>query len=182
MNPRRIKEFFVTQFKIIMGNRFGVIGTSIIVFFCVLGLLAPVLAPHQPWDTTRDANGKLAIMRPPSLEFPLGTTALGRDILSQMLYATRTTVLIGLVSGLISILIGANIGLLSGYYGGRLDVRAGSRFGRVISPYFWASAAGRRGLLGPGHDWSGHQSQPDRPQRHLDLGLAGRTNLGLQFG
>jgi peptide/nickel transport system permease protein len=55
------------------------------------------------------------------MEFPMGTTAMGRDILSQMLFATRTTVLIGLVSGLISILIGANLGLLSGYYGGRMD-------------------------------------------------------------
>ena len=104
-----------------MGNRFGVIGAVIIVFFCSVGLIAPLVAPHQPWDTIRDANGKLAIMRAPSLEFPLGTTALGRDILTQMLYATRTTVLIGLVSGMISILIGANIGLFSGYYGGKMD-------------------------------------------------------------
>jgi peptide/nickel transport system permease protein len=84
-------------------------------------MLAPLIAPHQPWDTIRDANGKLAIMRAPSPEFPMGTTAMGRDLLSQMLYATRTTVLIGLVSGLISILIGANLGLLSGYYGGKMD-------------------------------------------------------------
>lgn len=121
MNAKRIQEFLVTQVRIILGNRFGLVGATIIVFFCVIGLLAPLLAPHQPWDTIRDVNGKLAIMRAPSLEFPMGTTALGRDILSQMLFATRTTVLIGLVSGLISILIGANIGLLSGYYGGRLD-------------------------------------------------------------
>ena len=121
MKLRRIKEFLAAQFRIIMGNRFGIFGAMIIVFFCLVGLLAPVLAPHQPWDTLRDANGKLAIMRPPSSEFPLGTTAMGRDIFSQMLYATRTTVLIGLVSGLISILIGANLGLLSGYYGGKMD-------------------------------------------------------------
>jgi peptide/nickel transport system permease protein len=121
MKLRRIKEFLAAQFRIIMGNRFGIVGAVIIVFFCLVGLLAPVLAPHQPWDTLRDAGNKLAIMRPPSLEFPLGTTALGRDLLSQMLYATRTTVLIGLVSGLISILIGANLGLLSGYYGGKMD-------------------------------------------------------------
>jgi len=121
MKLETIKDFFVTQYKIIMSHRFGIFGAVIILFFCMVGLLAPVLAPHQPWDTLRDANKKLAIMKPPSLEFPMGTTAMGRDILSQMLYATRTTVLIGLVSGLISILIGANMGLLSGYYGGKLD-------------------------------------------------------------
>ncbi len=90
MKLRRIKEFGITQYKIILGNRFGTVGALIIVFFCTVGLLAPILAPHAPWDTLRDANGKLAIMRPPSLEFPLGTTALGRDILTQMLFATRT--------------------------------------------------------------------------------------------
>ncbi len=117
----RIKEFFITQYRIIMGHRFGVVGAAIIVFFCVFGLLAPLIAPHQPWDTLRTAAGKLAILKPPSTEFLMGTTAMGRDILSQMLYATRTTVVIGLVSGLISILIGANIGLWSGYYGGKTD-------------------------------------------------------------
>jgi len=117
----RVKEFFGTQIKIIMSHKFGIFGALIILFFCVVGLLAPIIAPHQPWDTLRDANGKLAIMRAPSAEFLMGTTAMGRDIFTQMLYATRTTVLIGLVSGLISIMIGANLGLWSGYYGGRMD-------------------------------------------------------------
>ena len=117
----RIKEFLVGQVRIIMSHKFGIFGATIILFFCLVGLLAPLIAPHQVWDTIRDANGKLAIMRAPSAEFPMGTTAMGRDIFSQMLYATRTTVLIGLVSGLISILIGANLGLLSGYYGGKMD-------------------------------------------------------------
>lgn len=121
MKLERAKEFFVGQYRIIVSHRFGIFGAIIILFFCAVGLLAPILAPHQPWDTLRDASGKLAILKTPTLEFLMGTTAMGRDILSQMLYATRTTVLIGLVSGLISILIGANIGLLSGYYGGKLD-------------------------------------------------------------
>ena len=121
MSLNNIKEFLVTQYRIIIGNRFGIFGAMIILFFCLVGLLAPVLAPHQPWDILRDVNNKLAILQPPSLEFPLGTTAMSRDIFSQMIYGTRTTVLIGLVSGLISILIGANMGLLSGYYGGQLD-------------------------------------------------------------
>ena len=117
----RIKELFITQFRIVTSHKFGIFGTAIILFFCLVGLLAPLIAPHLPWDTIRDASGKLAIMRTPCPEFPMGTTAMGRDILSQMLYATRTTVLIGLVSGLISIVIGANLGLLSGYYGGKVD-------------------------------------------------------------
>ena len=57
----------------------------------MIAILAPLLAPHDPWETLRDAQGKIASMRQPSWEFPLGTTFLARDILSQMIYATRTT-------------------------------------------------------------------------------------------
>jgi len=121
MKLETIKEFFLSQYRIIISNRFGIFGGVIILFFCLVGLFAPLIAPHQPWDMLRDAAGKLAILQAPSLQFPMGTTAMGRDIFSQMVFATRTTVIIGLVSGMISILIGANMGLLSGYYGGKLD-------------------------------------------------------------
>ncbi len=116
-----VKTFIVSQYQIIARHKFGLFGALIIIFFAATALLAPVIAPHGPWESLRGANGKLAILRSPSWEFPMGTTSLGRDILSQMILATRTTVIIGLVSGLISIVIGANIGLLSGYYGGIPD-------------------------------------------------------------
>ena len=109
MKLESIKDFFVTQYGIITSNRFGIFGAVILIFFAVVAILAPWIAPHDLWEPLRDSNGKLAMLRPPSLEFPLGTTAMGRDILSQMILATRTTFLIGLVSGLISIIIGANI-------------------------------------------------------------------------
>jgi peptide/nickel transport system permease protein len=116
-----IWEIAAAQIRIIAGHRMGVFGAVVLLFFGLTGLLAPWLAPHDPWDTLYAADGRMALLLPPCLEFPLGTTMMGRDILSQMLYATRTTVLIGLVSGLISIVIGANIGLLAGYYRGKLD-------------------------------------------------------------
>jgi len=109
------------QGRIIGSSGLGRIGAAIIIFFAIIAILAPWIAPHDPWETLRDASNKLAILRTPSWEFPLGTTSLGRDILSQMIYATRATMIIGLISGVISIAIGANIGLLSGYYGGKLD-------------------------------------------------------------
>ncbi len=121
MKLESIKDFFVTQYGIITSNRFGIFGAVILIFFGVVAILSPWIAPHDLWESLRDSNGKLAMLRPPSLEFPLGTTAMGRDILSQMIHATRTTFLIGLVSGLISIVIGANIGLFSAYYGGKID-------------------------------------------------------------
>lgn len=110
-----------SQGRIIWASGLGRIGAAIILFFAVVAILAPWLAPHDPWESLRDVSNRIATMRPPSWEFPLGTTTLGRDILSQMIHAARATMLIGLISGAISIVIGANIGLLAGYYGGKLD-------------------------------------------------------------
>ncbi|NNF78515.1 MAG: ABC transporter permease [Rhizobiales bacterium] len=118
---RAIFAAILGQWRIIRQSRMGTFGLMVILFFSVIAILAPWIAPHDPWLTLRDSAGKIATMRPPSTEFPLGTTFLARDILSQMIYATQTTVFIGLVSGLMSIVIGANIGLISGYYGGRID-------------------------------------------------------------
>jgi len=121
MIPGRVHEILVSHVRIITRHKFGTFGALILVFFGLVALFAPLLAPHDAWETLKTAEGRVAILKPPSSEFPLGTTMMGRDILSQMIYSTRTTVVIGLTAGLISILIGANIGLLSGYYGGKLD-------------------------------------------------------------
>ncbi len=116
-----VKQFLIAQYRIITRHKFGIFGATVILVFGVVALLAPLLAPHGPWESLRAADGRLAILKPPCWEFPLGTTIMGRDILSQLILATRTTVLIGLVSGLISIVIGANMGLWAAYYGGKLD-------------------------------------------------------------
>jgi len=121
----------VNQIGIIRQSRMGTVGALIVLFFVVIAILAPFIAPHDPWMTLKDANGKIASLRSPSVEFPLGTTFLARDVLSQMIWAARTTVFIGLISGLISIVIGANVGLFSGYYGGRID-EALMRFTDII--------------------------------------------------
>jgi len=109
------------HYRIITANPLGRIGFWVIVAFVLVAIFAPWLAPHPPWEMQYDSEGDFASLRSPSLEFPVGTTHLGYDLFSQLILATRTTVIIGAVSGVISILIGANIGLISGYYGGKLD-------------------------------------------------------------
>ncbi|MBT7889321.1 MAG: ABC transporter permease, partial [Deltaproteobacteria bacterium] len=116
-----IKEGLTTHFRIITKHKFGTFGALVLLFFSIIAIFAPYIAPHTPWETLRTSAGKLALLKPPSGEFLLGTTAMGRDLFSQMIFATRTTVYIGFVSGMISIIIGANIGLISGFYGGKLD-------------------------------------------------------------
>jgi len=109
------------HYRIINGNPLSRFGFRVIIAFVLIALFAPWIAPYQPWEMVYDKNGEFASLRPPTLEFPVGTTHLGYDLFSQLVLAARTTLLIGVVSGAISIVIGANIGLIAGYYGGKID-------------------------------------------------------------
>lgn len=112
---------FGEHYRIINSNPLSRFGFRVILAFVLVALFAPWIAPHQPWEMVYDSDGAFASLRPPSWEFPVGTTHLGYDLFSQLVLATRTTLVIGVVSGAISILIGANVGLIAGYYGGKID-------------------------------------------------------------
>lgn len=109
------------HYRIINANSLSRIGFRVIVVFVLIAIFAPWIAPHEPWEMMYDKDGNFASLQPPSWEFPVGTTHLGYDLFSQLILATRTTLIIGSVSGLISIVIGANVGLIAGYYGGKID-------------------------------------------------------------
>lgn len=96
-----------------------------LVFFLIAGFSAPLTAPTNPYDTAQIdvMNAELPPMWSPGgdADFPLGTDAQGRDMLSTILYGTRVSVLIGLGAVLLQAFLGIGIGLVSGYFGGRLD-------------------------------------------------------------
>ncbi|TCT03084.1 ABC transporter permease [Paralcaligenes ureilyticus] len=116
-----LRRELANNLRIIRADRLGSFGAVVIVVAALVAVFGPWLMPHDPYESLRMVDGRMAVLHPPSFEFPLGTTNLARDLLSQMIVATRTTMIIGLFSGLISIVIGANIGLFAGYYGGRVD-------------------------------------------------------------
>lgn len=116
-----IRRLIGENLRVIFADKLGAFGAVIIAFALLVAVFGPWLIPHDPYESLTLADGRMAILQPPSAAFPLGTTNLARDLLSQMILATRTTMIIGVASGLVSILIGANIGLVAGYYGGRID-------------------------------------------------------------
>jgi peptide/nickel transport system permease protein len=97
-------------------------GTAILLLVIAAALLAPLLAPHDPYE-----QNLLARTVPPfwmdggSWEHPFGTDPLGRDYLSRLLYGARVSVFIGVSAALISGLIGTTLGVAAGYFGGRVD-------------------------------------------------------------
>ena len=99
-------------------NRYGMLCLGILLVggVSLCAILAPLLAPYDPTALNVDA-----LLLPPSMEHPLGTDALGRDVLSRMLYGGRVSLWVGFVAVGLSVSIGLCLGLLSGYAGGLVD-------------------------------------------------------------
>ena len=91
------------------------IGLTILVFFVLVAVFAPVLANPEGLNPTCPCTG--VPFSPPSLEFPLGTDDLGRSILTLTIWGTRPSLIVGLFATLIAMALGAVIGLIAGYYG-----------------------------------------------------------------
>jgi dipeptide transport system permease protein len=120
MPPRAMLAEFWHYFS---RNRGAVLGLVVFVAIVLTALAAPVIAPHQPYQQYR-----AALLLPPawnaggSWAFPLGTDAVGRDILSRLIYGARFSLVIGLLVATLSLASGIVIGLLAGFFRGWLDV------------------------------------------------------------
>jgi len=89
-------------------------GWTLLFFFLLMALLAPFIAPWDPRETGIP-------YLPPSSDHLLGTNDIGQDILSELIFASRVSLTIGLLAGIVSILIGVVVGLLAGYYRGWIE-------------------------------------------------------------
>jgi len=88
-------------------------------------LLAPVIAPHNPYDlkslSLLDANTPPAWVDGGERKYLLGTDDQGRDILSTILYGTRSSLMIAIAAVALALSLGVTLGLIAGYVGGRVD-------------------------------------------------------------
>lgn len=107
----------LTRFvKLYLDSNLGLIGLYIVLFFVILAVFAPSIAPYDPWKSDLENR-----YQDPSVLHPLGTDRVGRDILSQIIYGTQASLLIGICAAFISVVVGTLFGLLAGYYGGWID-------------------------------------------------------------
>ncbi|NNU38808.1 ABC transporter permease subunit [Rhizobium sophorae] len=103
-------------------NKGAVIGLVVFIIILVVAILAPLFAPHQPNEQNRQVL--LAVpfwMEAGSASYPLGTDAVGRDILSRLIYGARFSLFIGVVVVTLSVISGVLIGLVAGYFRGKID-------------------------------------------------------------
>ncbi|MBI2468254.1 MAG: D,D-dipeptide ABC transporter permease, partial [Candidatus Rokubacteria bacterium] len=95
------------------------VGTVLVAAFAFGALLAPTLAPFDPYSVP--ARLEAASLRAPGGPFALGTDFLGRDLLSRILYGGRVSLLVGIGAEVGAALVGLLVGLAAGYCGGRVD-------------------------------------------------------------
>lgn len=94
----------------------GMLGAALLFTLILIALLAPRIAPYDPLKVS-----PLNALRPPSEEHWMGTDTLGRDVMSRVIFGTRISLQLGLVSVSISLTLGVLIGITAGYMGGRID-------------------------------------------------------------
>jgi len=107
---------FQAFLKRLLANRLAVAGALVVGVLVAVAALAPLIAPHDPYDV--DVT---AILLPPSPEHPFGTDELGRDVFSRMVYGARVSLEVGFVAAGLATLVGVLLGALAGYYGGKVE-------------------------------------------------------------
>jgi len=109
----------------VFGHAGFVTGAVVLAVIVAMALLAPLLAPHDPYEQILDRK-----LIPPvwfdspkaTWEHPLGTDLLGRDYLSRLLYGAQISLMIGFSAMAISMVLGTVVGVIGGYFGGRVDM------------------------------------------------------------
>lgn len=96
-------------------SKTAMIGLTIVMLLLLVALLADVLAPYSPTETTP------ASISMPTWQNPMGTDLLGRDVLSRVIHGSRVSIYVGIGSIVMAILIGIPLGTVAGFYGGHVD-------------------------------------------------------------
>jgi peptide/nickel transport system permease protein len=109
--------WFATAAEFCRRRPLGAIGAAIIVLMFVVAIAAPVLSPYDP--QTVDFS---AMLTRPGAAHWLGTDSFGRDVMSRLIYGSRTALIVGFVSAFVGATLGAVLGVGSAYFGGRVDL------------------------------------------------------------
>ena len=125
---REERSLWADAWRRLRRNKAAVVSIIIIVFFALVAIFAPFIAPYSPLEQ-QGGNG----LRPPAWVQSgnprtsgdpahwFGTDTLGRDIFSQLVYGSRVSLIVGFIPQIIILLIGLPLGLFSGFVGGRVD-------------------------------------------------------------
>ena len=98
----------------ILSRKASIIGLVLFLSFLLAAIFSPFISPCDPWD-------RFEPYLPPGQDHILGTNDLGQDILSELIYGSRVSLIVGFGAALMATIIGSSIGLLAGYFKGMAD-------------------------------------------------------------
>ena len=110
------ESYLQTVIRRFKQHHLATVSLVILAVLVVAALLAPIIAPYNPDEIVG------GLSKAPTAEHWLGTDQIGRDVLSRLLYATRISLLVGVLATAISTVIGVILGLIAGYFGGAADM------------------------------------------------------------
>jgi len=147
----RAESIFRQNLRNFAFNRLAVASTVVVLIFIIMAIFAPLIAPHDPNET--DLFRRL---QPPAWQaggewsYLLGCDALGRDILSRIIFGTRISIFIGAAVILVATTIGILAGLASGYLRGWVDVLISRLVDILLGFPYLIFAIGLMAMMGPG--------------------------------
>jgi len=107
-----LKEFFYRFYK----NKLAFIGFIILAVFLMMAIFAPLIAPYDPYQMNPNA-----MLKAPNSSHIFGTDQFGRDIFSRIVFGSRISFKVGIISVGLSLVVGVSMGILAGFYGGIVD-------------------------------------------------------------
>ena len=144
-------SLFRRNLRAFVGNRLAFGCAVVVVLFVLMAILAPWIAPHDP-----NATDLFRRLQPPAWlpggdwAHPLGCDALGRDILSRIIYGTRISIFIGAAVIIVATTIGILAGLAAGYLRGWVDVVISRLVDILLGFPYLIFAIGLMAMMGPG--------------------------------
>jgi peptide/nickel transport system permease protein len=113
---RHREDYVFVALRGLARNKKGLIGGAILSAIIICAIFAPILSPYDP----NEMHGKDRNL-PPNSRYLLGTDMFGRDILSRLIWGSRISIYVGLISVSIALGLGVLLGMISGYYKGIID-------------------------------------------------------------
>lgn len=129
-NTKPSRSLWSNAWRRLRRNKMAMAGIVFLSLLLLVGIFAPILAPHNPIQSDVAQAGQFRKaawlsdvnpLRTGSWDYPLGTDSIGRDVYSRLIYGTRVSLVVGFIPMAVIMLVGVPLGLIAGFAGGRVD-------------------------------------------------------------
>lgn len=126
------------------------VGLIVLLVYFLVAVFAPFLCPHDPTESNISTRLKPPVFLGGDWSNPLGTDSIGRDLLSRIIYGSRVSLLIGVITVSISVMVGSSLGAVAGYFQGRFDALLSRLADLLLAFPFLIFTIGAMAFMGPG--------------------------------